>query len=261
MVGIDLNSPIEFRTCSLRFFDEGERHVSRYCTNDILLLVYEGTLRFSENGIPCEVTAGEYYIQKRDTVQSGDEVSDSPKYLYVHFQGCWCDSDSALPIRGRFDYGTLAPIIERLDRISHEDRTYTEKAGLFFNILSSLYRSHHRTDSLARQIAKYISSEYLRIRSLDDICSEFHYSKNYIINVFKKEYGITPFDYINDVKIKRAMYLLEVTSRSIEEISAEVGYNHYSHFYRLFLRKCGVPPLEWRSNIKLNPQYDTEKII
>lgn len=260
MTGIDLNRPIEFKISSLRFFDEGEKHVSRYCTDDILLLVYEGVLRFSENGVPREVCAGEYYIQRRDTVQSGDEVSDSPKYLYVHFRGHWCDSDDALPIRGSFDYDALSPMMQRLDRLSHGNRTYTEKAGLFFNILSSLYRAQHHSDSLARQIAKYISSEYLNIRSLEDICGVFHYSKNYIINVFKKEYGMTPFEYINDVKIKRAMYLLEVTSRSIEEIACEVGFNHYSHFYRLFIRKNNVPPLEWRNNIKLNPYYDTEKI-
>lgn len=253
MYGIDLNRPIEFKICSLRFFDEGERHISRFCTHDVLLMVYEGVLRFTENGESVEVSPGEYYIQKHDAYQSASEASSSPKYLYVHFLAEWIDSQDALPRCGKFDYDSLSPIMNRLDRLSHEDRTYTEKTGLFFNILSALYRSHMRSDELAGQIARYLSKNYLNVSSLEDVCSEFHYSKNYIINIFKSEYGMTPFEYINDLKIKRAMYLLEVTSGSIEDIARESGFNHYSHFYRLFMRKNGMSPFAWRNNKKLNP--------
>ena len=63
---------------------------------------------------------------------------------------------------------------------------------------------------------------------------------------------MTPFEYINDLKIRRAMYLLEVTSKSIDEIALESGFNHYSHFYRLFMRKNGASPFEWRKKVRLN---------
>ena len=79
-----------------------------------------------------------------------------------------------------------------------------------------------------------------------------------MINLFKEEYGITPFEYINDLKIKKAMYLLEVTPKSIEEISSESGFNHYSHFYRLFMRKNGTSPYEWRGRIRIEAQIKQE---
>ena len=47
MQGIDLNKPIRYKTASLRFFKEGEHHISRRCPEDVLLLVYDGVLRFS----------------------------------------------------------------------------------------------------------------------------------------------------------------------------------------------------------------------
>ena len=105
---------------------------------------------------------------------------------------------------------------------------------------------NEREENLAHRIGAYIEENFLGITSLDDISKEFHYSKNHIINIFKREYGITPFEYINNVKIKRAMYLLEVTSRAIDDISVECGFNHYSHFYRLFLRNTGMSPYQWR---------------
>jgi AraC-like DNA-binding protein len=54
------------------------------------------------------------------------------------------------------------------------------------------------------------------------------------------------------------MYLLQVTSSSIEEISGESGFNHYSHFYRLFVRRNGISPYEWRQRIRVEAQIKQE---
>lgn len=67
MEGIDLNKPITYIHSSLRFFNEKEHHINRFCEENVLLLVYKGVLRFSENGIEHEVRPGEYYIQKAMT--------------------------------------------------------------------------------------------------------------------------------------------------------------------------------------------------
>lgn len=257
MKGLDLNSPIEFRISSLRFFHKGERHVTRVCPDDVLLLVYEGVLRFSEDGERCEVGVGEYYIQQSGSYQTGYDISDSPRYLYIHFLGKWGEGDGVLPKRGHFDTETLLPAIFRLDKLSHGNYSYIDRSAIFYSILSELNRTRRHSDTPACRIAAYLSHEYLRITSLDELCEIFHYSKNHIINIFREEYGMTPFEYINDLKIKRAMYLLEVTSISIEEISRESGFNHYSHFYRLFVKKNGMPPLEWRNKMKIHPIMNT----
>ena len=251
MYGMDLDKPIVCNWGSLRIFDKNERHITRVCQADVLLLVYEGVLRFSENGVQHEVSAGEYYIQKRGAVQGGEIPSDAPKYLYIHFVGEWSNSaKNILPQRGNFDYAQQAQLINEIDRIWHSDYSYTARQGKSLNIFSRLYEMKDREESLGGLICAYIEKHLLDINSLEGICAQFHYSKNHVINVFRREYGITPFEYINDVKIKRAMYLLEVTSRSIEDIAIESGFNHYSHFYRLFIRKNGISPHQWRKNAR-----------
>lgn len=252
MYGINLDKPITYKGSSLRFFEKNERHVTRFCSSDVLLLVYDGVLRFSEDGVQREVRAGEYYIQKHDTLQSGELVSDSPKYLYVHFRAEWSEGEYTLASSGVFDYATLSPFMNELDKISHGDFSYTQRSGVFFHILTELYHTRKTSDTPAKRIAEYIETEYLSLSSLNDVCKAFHYSKNHVINVFKSEYGMTPFEYVNELRIRRAMYLLEVTSKPIEEIALQSGFNHYSHFYRLFLRKNGISPYEWRKRAKLD---------
>ena len=112
MPGINMDSPILYKHASLRYFDENEHHVTRFCRHHVLLLVYEGVLRFSEDGVPAEVRAGEYYIQRKDRYQSGEVASDAPKYLYVHFDAEFCEGGSMLPERGRFDYAELSTLVE-----------------------------------------------------------------------------------------------------------------------------------------------------
>lgn len=252
MNGIDLNSPITFRHASLRFFQPNEYHITRYCADDVLVLVYEGTLRFRENGIDRQVKAGEYYIQKAGLLQEGIAPSDAPKYLYVHFQAQWTDDSNSLGFSGAFQYPHLKPLMEKLDQLSHSTASYIEKAGYFYELLCRIQRVQ-RKDTLATQMGRFVTENAPSISGLEDLCNQFHYSKNHIINLFRQEYGMTPVEYINDVKLNQAMHLLEVTSSSTQQIASQSGFHNYSHFYRLFCRKSGMPPAKWRKAILLQP--------
>ena len=252
MCGIDLNKPIFYKHASFRFFNSNEHHVERFCPEDVLLLVYEGVLRFSENGICYEVGPGEYHIQRHNAYQKGEYASDSPKYLYVHFLAEWTEDNQALPFRGNFDYHRLKPLLEKLDMLAHGDFTYIEAASKFFEILSLLYREKE-PGTLAGKIAKYLSENISSAITLDMISEEFSFSKNHIINIFKKEFGVTPVKYIQDLKIKRARYLLEVTSDTLENVARSSGFNDYSHFYKVFCRESGLSPTQWRNRKQTEP--------
>ena len=58
MSGIDLNRNLVYKFASFRYFERGEHHVSRFCLDNVLLLVFGGVLRFSEDGEEIEVRAG-----------------------------------------------------------------------------------------------------------------------------------------------------------------------------------------------------------
>ena len=252
MYGIDLDRPIHYEFASLRFFDKKEHHIERFCTVNVLLMVYQGVLRFSEDGEQVEVHAGEYYIQRKNCYQAGELPSDAPHYLFVHFDGEWSDRPHALPYRGNFDYSKLSELMQKINTASHQKYTYAEQQYLFHKLLLSL---QHKAPSntLSDRLSKYVEENIAAISSLSDLCEAFHYSKNYVERLFLREFGVSPIQYVNDVKIKKAMYLLETTSKPITAIAEECGYFDYPYFYKRFIQKAGVSPSEWRKVVQKDP--------
>ncbi len=252
MIGIDLNKPVTYKYASLRFFQEKEHHVTRFCRDNVLLMVYDGVLRFSEDGNEIEVRAGEYYIQRKNCQQAGALASDAPQYLYVHFDAEWSDLPDALASNGRFDIEMFFELMKKIDSAAHGNDTYNDLQYLFLTILLSL-RKKVKKNPIAKALSEYVDENFKTITSLLDICEEFHYSKNYIIQIFNKEFGVSPFQYINEKKVRSAMYLLETTSKSIVEIAGDCGYADYAYFYKQFVKKTGISPSIYRKQIQQNP--------
>lgn len=250
MEGISLEQPIIYRYASLRYFKEGEHHVSRICKDDVLLLVFEGVLRFSENGKEYAIYPGQYHIQRQDSIQGGAFASDAPKYLYVHFLAQWGSGEAILPRSGSFDYGALRELIDEMDRLSHSHAPKILQTGTFYRILAALYPKQP-ADTPARRIADYIAKEYPNQITLEKLCEEFHFSKNHIIGLFKQAFGLSPIVYTNRLRLEKAEHRMEVTSDSLEDIALQCGFSSYSHFYRLFLRKNSLSPEKWRQQKRL----------
>ena len=96
---LDLDRIPDYAYSSFRTFYPGEKHVTRVCREDVLVLILSGTLRFSENGRPVEVGANQYYIQKSGICQQGVLASDAPHYFYIHFLGHFSQT-GGLPTAG-----------------------------------------------------------------------------------------------------------------------------------------------------------------
>ena len=159
MSGIDLNKNVIYKFASFRYFEKTEHHVSRFCQDNVLLLVFDGVLRFSENGREVEVCAGEYYIQRKDTYQAGDIASDAPKYFYVHFDGEWSDGADTFPLRGNFNFTDLHNLMKRMDSAAHEKCTHTERQYLFFKLIMML-KEKPRISHTASLFSNYIEENY-----------------------------------------------------------------------------------------------------
>ena len=250
MTGISLNKPLLYQHASLRYFRCGEYHVTRTCREDVLLLVFDGTLRFTENGTAYTLCAGQYHIQQHDSCQTAPLPSDSPKYLYIHFQAVWDESDAVLPRSGVFDPSLFMPLMTAMDHLSHSRAPYIVQCAKFYEILSLLYQQRS-SDSTANRIAAYLQDQYKNSITLEDLSVAFHFSKNHIISVFRAAYGMTPIAYANEIRLLKAEQLIETTSDSLELIARQCGFSTYSHFYRLLRRKYGLSPEAFRADRRI----------
>ena len=78
------------------------------------------------------------------------------------------------------------------------------------------------------------------------------YAEDYIRNRFKAKTGKTPTQFLTDIRIKRACFLIEVykSSYSLTEISEQCGFTDYIYFSKRFKSITGFSPAEYKKRIK-----------
>jgi AraC family transcriptional regulator, transcriptional activator of pobA len=96
----------------------------------------------------------------------------------------------------------------------------------------------------------YFSSERLKTEGLPSVtyfAEQLNLSPNYFGDLIKKETGKTALEYIQIKLMNTAKERIFDTSKSISEISYELGFKYPQHFTRLFKQKVGVSPNEFRN--------------
>lgn len=97
--------------------------------------------------------------------------------------------------------------------------------------------------TLARE---FINSNYNKCIDLDDIAHSACLSVNHLLRTFKQAYGISPHQYLIQVRIDRAKYLLKNTSYTLNEIVEIIGFECPSSFIRLFRSVNKTTPGKYR---------------
>ncbi|WP_165452127.1 AraC family transcriptional regulator [Paenibacillus thalictri] len=118
---------------------------------------------------------------------------------------------------------------------------YTEKAEE--HRIIHLHRDH------LEQALSYIEQHYTDNLKLQDVAAKAAMSPSYFTSIFKLIKGMTFIDYVNEIRLNEAVRLLKGHPElSIERIAELSGFNHVTHFYRMFKRKLGIPPAQFRRN-------------
>lgn len=245
---LNLDRPPRFCYSSFRAFLPREKHVDRVCPEDVLVMVYDGVLRFHEEGVLKEIRKGEYYIQRRGLHLEGRFASGEPKYYYVHFLGDWETSGHMLPLSGSADFTQLMPLFKHLDFLQAAMAPGIEMQTVLCQILSILNRQFTATES-QRTVQRIISLVFQDLRhhhSLDDLAAMCGYRKNYVIRLFRQETGLTPHAYITRMKLDMARRLLAKSEMPVAQIGQTCGFGAYTIFYKEFVQQEGMPPLQWR---------------
>ncbi|WP_054023561.1 helix-turn-helix transcriptional regulator [Bacillus sp. FJAT-28004] len=96
-------------------------------------------------------------------------------------------------------------------------------------------------------IKEMIEEQYEDINlSLQSISAAMKLSSAHVSKQFRQYELISISEYINDVRLRKALLLLETSDYSINRIMETVGYNNESYFFKLFKKKFGTTPKEYR---------------
>ncbi len=120
------------------------------------------------------------------------------------------------------------------------------------------YRKFFENSSFKKifPIILYANEHFFEKVSLDDVCNTVHIDKFYLCKIFKKETGITFFQYLNRVRLQNAEKLLKETNKSITQISLECGFSTIQYFNLAFSKTKGCSPSLYRKSHYKTAQYN-----
>lgn len=141
-----------------------------------------------------------------------------------------------------------------------EEREYYEisiKANLLkvLTIIAREYEqqkhdtSHRLFDKYRNAIEgaiKYINNNYTEKLYIEDVCKIAMMSQTYFSYLFKQITGNTFTEYVNALRIHKAMQMLVESELSVSEICFAVGFNDTTYFNRVFRRETGISPGKYK---------------
>ena len=150
--------------------------------------------------------------------------------------------------RKALDYGVTGYLLKPINE--------TELKELINKAVYNLNQNSKQADHInavnyslpVRLACEYIEKNFQENINLNKISNYVSLSKNYFCNIFKKETGITIWDYLIRIRMEEAKRMLLETEQKTYEISERVGYDDPSYFGRLFKKYTGFTPMEFRES-------------
>ena len=102
------------------------------------------------------------------------------------------------------------------------------------------------TGALVKKAIVYLNQKATSQISRWQIADSVNISEDYLTRIFKKDMGISPWDYLNRYRIQLAGELLRTSGKTINEIAGEVGFQDQAYFCRVFKKIVGVAPGKMR---------------
>ena len=94
---------------------------------------------------------------------------------------------------------------------------------------------------------RYLESNYPHTVSIQSMAAHLGLDRSYLYRIFKNALGLSPQEYLLDLRIRKACELLQRTDMSVAIISLSVGYEDTLYFSRLFRKKKGTTPTRYRA--------------
>lgn len=130
-----------------------------------------------------------------------------------------------------------------------------EKKPLFLlsDILYQNCTDFAKIPPILEPAVKYIRHNYNKDIKLPEVSSISDISYCYFSRLFSEAFGMGFNEYVIRLRLDHAKLLLSSTNRSAVSIAMEVGYSDCNYFNKIFKKKEGCSPLQWRKTHPLLP--------
>jgi transcriptional regulator GlxA family with amidase domain len=115
---------------------------------------------------------------------------------------------------------------------------------------ATLVRRTPHADSVVRGCETWLSDHYTESGVLQQAVDRAEIPERTLKRRFRAATGMTLIEYVQNLRVEKAKRLLETGSLPVDEISAETGYEDASFFRRLFKRRTGLTPSQYKKMFK-----------
>lgn len=154
-----------------------------------------------------------------------------------------CDTMMVLPVENIDAY---IKDYEHMKALFLFERNSAKIMSIFYNMIHRLSSNSSLQSNVLIPAIKYLENNY-QYSSLTNeaIACQCGISEVYFRKLFTEQYGITPRQYIIDIRISKAKHLLTDGALKINAVSEKCGFSNPYHFCRVFKQKTGLTPTEF----------------
>lgn len=136
------------------------------------------------------------------------------------------------------------------DSIMDRDSIEAQNAIILHQIIQAMaeciYPKEEKFSDDAMVLKEYIDTNYGKTIKIEELSELIYRSQSQTIRIFKKNFGMTPYEYALTRKIHVAKQLLKNTRLPIREIAPELGFTNEHYFSSFFKQHVGMTPGQYR---------------
>ena len=232
------------------------RKHSHSCWEIVVPVFGEGVVETEKETV--EFSLGSVYVLPPDTghiTRSDTEFSD----IYIQADSLPFRKSGITSVKNEQDFCFLAKLLLKTYR--KRDANFLSSAEntlkLMVSLISDMLKAESGIDEkgtngniirLREYIAENIADPLLDTAK---IARHFGYSTDHIRRIYKEETGLSPKEYLSELRLSEAKNLLRrATAYSVGEIAEQCGFSDRFYFSRFFKKKTGLTPLDYRKSEK-----------
>ena len=170
-------------------------------------------------------------------------------YAVYKFRGCVQITD--------YYFKRLVPLMEDLLIEYEEENTLTEHyiTSLFLNICVLIIKCYesvqdHGTKALYNRAVAFLFENLDKETNVAEIAKAFGISERYFRKIFTEHTGVSPAQFIINLRLRRAKSLISCSDKSITDIAFACGFYDSCHLNRIFKKYEGMTPREYRKRTR-----------
>lgn len=233
----------------INYVQKGDCHIR---IADELTIFHEGEIMIISSNIDHFFQAGSngatlLQLEFLPEILFGFTTDSSSSSTKIDLESLFCEKNRLIRIVNN------RRILQSIQNIVHEMESknpfyrnlvvmyYAELLILLYRYMNEVYHPLC-TNELFQKALSFIHLNYQTSISVQDVANHCQVSNRYLRYLFDRYLQVSPLEYLNKIRISKAVELLRDTNLSVKEVGFQCGFRSPQYFSRVFRQYRGYPP-------------------